>query len=149
MYRAPRIPEAVCICQVSHILSCGTVGAATQTGKAVGALQDLLPNARVLYSSATGASEPNNLGYMYRLGASGFDHMKELIETLNRYCHVLPENLSALMCLDVHLHAFKFPVILHFPHPRSNCALLSSWSKPTCASTASAFWHTVSVLAET
>lgn len=59
-------------------------GAATQTGKAVGALQDLLPNARVLYSSATGASEPNNLGYMYRLGASGFDHMKELIETLNR-----------------------------------------------------------------
>lgn len=44
----------------------------------------MLPNARVLYSSATGASEPNNLGYMYRLGASGFDHMKELIETLNR-----------------------------------------------------------------
>ncbi|DBA83686.1 TPA: hypothetical protein ACH3X1_016793 [Trebouxia sp. C0004] len=59
-------------------------GAATQTGKAVGALQDLLPNARVLYSSATGASEPNNLGYMYRLGAAGFDHMKDMIETLNR-----------------------------------------------------------------
>ena len=59
-------------------------GGATQTGKAVGALQDLLPNARVLYSSATGASEPNNLGYMYRLGASGFNHMKDMIDTLNR-----------------------------------------------------------------
>ena len=61
------------------------VGGATQTGKAVGALQDLLPHARVLYSSATGASEPNNLGYMYRLGAAGFDHMKDMIDTLNRY----------------------------------------------------------------
>ena len=59
-------------------------GQVTQTGKAVGILQDLLPNARVLYSSATGASEPNNLGYMYRLGAAGFDHMKEMIETLTR-----------------------------------------------------------------
>lgn len=65
------------------------VGGATQTGKAVGALQDLLPNARVLYSSATGASEPNNLGYMYRLGAAGFDHMKDMIETLNRCAHCL------------------------------------------------------------
>jgi len=65
-------------------------GAATQTGKAVGALQDLLPNARVLYSSATGASEPNNLGYMYRLGAAGFDHMKDMIETLNRYPKLQP-----------------------------------------------------------
>ena len=68
----------------SYLFACSFAGSATQTGKAVGALQDLLPNARVLYSSATGASEPNNLGYMYRLGASGFDHMKELIETLNR-----------------------------------------------------------------
>ena len=59
-------------------------GQITQTGKAVGILQDLLPNARVLYSSATGASEPNNLGYMYRLGAAGFDHMKEMIDTLTK-----------------------------------------------------------------
>ena len=78
-----------------YLFACDLAGSATQTGKAVGALQDLLPNAKVLYSSATGASEPNNLGYMYRLGASGFDHMKELIETLNRYlqlclCQVHP-----------------------------------------------------------
>ena len=74
------------------MLSCSgyIAGAATQTGKAVGALQDLLPNARVLYSSATGASEPNNLGYMYRLGAAGFDHMKDMIETLNRYPKLRP-----------------------------------------------------------
>jgi len=74
------------------MLSCCVyiAGAATQTGKAVGALQDLLPNARVLYSSATGASEPNNLGYMYRLGAAGFDHMKDMIETLNRYPKLQP-----------------------------------------------------------
>ena len=51
----------------------------------MGILQDLLPNARVLYSSATGASEPNNLGYMYRLGAAGFDHMKEMIDTLTKW----------------------------------------------------------------
>ena len=73
-------------------------GAATQTGKAVGALQDLLPNARVLYSSATGASEPNNLGYMYRLGAAGFDHMKDMIETLNRY-----PNVDNLGCNVIHI----------------------------------------------
>lgn len=40
----------------------------SQTGLAVEALQDQLPNARVLYSSATGASEPDNLRYMVRLG---------------------------------------------------------------------------------
>lgn len=68
----------------------GTAGSITQTGKAVGILQDLLPNARVLYSSATGASEPNNLGYMYRLGAAGFDHMKDMIDTLTKYVIATP-----------------------------------------------------------
>ena len=34
-------------------------------------IQDGVPNARVLYSSATGASEPNNLAYMVRLGSFG------------------------------------------------------------------------------
>jgi hypothetical protein len=36
----------------------------TLTGLAVEALQDQLPDVRVLYSSATGASEPDNLRYM-------------------------------------------------------------------------------------
>lgn len=43
----------------------------TQTGKAVVDLQFLLPNARVIYSSATGASEPRNMAYMVRLGIWG------------------------------------------------------------------------------
>ena len=37
------------------------VGDPTQTGKTVEKLQLVLPRARVIYSSATGASEPNNL----------------------------------------------------------------------------------------
>jgi hypothetical protein len=34
-------------------------------------LQDKLPEARVVYCSATGASEPRNMGYMVRLGLWG------------------------------------------------------------------------------
>ena len=44
---------------------------ATQTGRAVLQLQHLLPKARIVYSSATGASEPRNMGYMIRLGIWG------------------------------------------------------------------------------
>jgi len=33
--------------------------------------QDRLPEARVVYCSATGASEPRNMGYMVRLGLWG------------------------------------------------------------------------------
>ena len=36
-------------------------GDSTQTGKTVEQLQLVLPRAKVIYSSATGASEPNNL----------------------------------------------------------------------------------------
>ncbi|KAL6659053.1 hypothetical protein ACP70R_003093 [Stipagrostis hirtigluma subsp. patula] len=43
----------------------------TRTGKAVLEIQDMLPEARVVYCSATGASEPRNLGYMIRLGLWG------------------------------------------------------------------------------
>lgn len=34
-------------------------------------LQGQLPEARVIYCSATGASEPRNMGYMIRLGLWG------------------------------------------------------------------------------
>ncbi|KAD4178713.1 hypothetical protein E3N88_27304 [Mikania micrantha] len=44
-------------------------GQPTRTGEAVLELQARLPEARVVYCSATGASEPRNLGYMVRLGA--------------------------------------------------------------------------------
>ncbi|CAI7912606.1 unnamed protein product [Closterium sp. NIES-54] len=46
-------------------------GNATRTGEAVMELQAKLPNARVVYCSATGASEPRHVGYMTRLGLWG------------------------------------------------------------------------------
>uniref|UniRef100_A0A803NAI6 PHD-type domain-containing protein n=1 Tax=Chenopodium quinoa TaxID=63459 RepID=A0A803NAI6_CHEQI len=46
-------------------------GQPTRTGEAVLELQDKLPEARVVYCSATGASEPRNMGYMVRLGLWG------------------------------------------------------------------------------
>ncbi len=56
----------------------------SETGMAVKALQALLPRARVLYSSATGASEPTNLAYMTRIGSWGFPTMLDMIRTLGR-----------------------------------------------------------------
>ena len=46
------------------------------------ALQAALPNARVVYCSATGASEPSNLGYMSRLGTFGFEDQLQLLRTV-------------------------------------------------------------------
>uniref|UniRef100_A0A3B4X1X8 Protein strawberry notch homolog 1 n=1 Tax=Seriola lalandi dorsalis TaxID=1841481 RepID=A0A3B4X1X8_SERLL len=43
----------------------------TKTGLAVLELQNKLPKARVVYASATGASEPRNMAYMNRLGIWG------------------------------------------------------------------------------
>ncbi|CAA6668669.1 unnamed protein product [Spirodela intermedia] len=43
----------------------------TRTGEAVLEIQARLPEARVIYCSATGASEPRNMGYMVRLGLWG------------------------------------------------------------------------------
>ncbi|XP_047426383.1 protein strawberry notch homolog 1 isoform X3 [Mugil cephalus] len=43
----------------------------TKTGLAVLDLQNKLPKARVVYASATGASEPRNMAYMNRLGIWG------------------------------------------------------------------------------
>ncbi|KAG9439302.1 hypothetical protein H6P81_019467 [Aristolochia fimbriata] len=43
----------------------------TRTGEAVLEIQARLPQARVVYCSATGASEPRNMGYMVRLGLWG------------------------------------------------------------------------------
>ncbi|KAG0494617.1 hypothetical protein HPP92_005611 [Vanilla planifolia] len=46
-------------------------GQATRTGEAVLEIQARLPESRVVYCSATGASEPRNMGYMTRLGLWG------------------------------------------------------------------------------
>ncbi|XP_076231561.1 protein strawberry notch isoform X2 [Calliopsis andreniformis] len=43
----------------------------TKTGLTVLELQNKLPKARVVYASATGASEPRNMAYMVRLGMWG------------------------------------------------------------------------------
>ncbi|GAB4819275.1 hypothetical protein N2152v2_006321 [Parachlorella kessleri] len=59
-------------------------GKPSQTAKAVVELQERLPEAKVLYSSATGASEPRNLAYMTRLGMWGFKDAKEMIDMLSK-----------------------------------------------------------------
>ncbi|XP_058978487.1 protein strawberry notch [Musca domestica] len=46
-------------------------GKPTKTGQTVLELQNKLPKARVVYASATGASEPKNMAYMVRLGLWG------------------------------------------------------------------------------
>lgn len=38
---------------------------------------------QVVYSSATGASEPYNLAYMTRLGYWGFDNMGQFLSTID------------------------------------------------------------------
>ena len=46
-------------------------GKPTKTGQTVLELQTRLPNARIVYASATGASEPKHMAYMVRLGMWG------------------------------------------------------------------------------
>ncbi len=56
--------------------------------QAVIEIQRRLPNARVLYVSATGATEASNLGYMQRLGLWGpgttFQSRKEFVHLLDQ-----------------------------------------------------------------
>lgn len=65
-----------------------TSGQTSKTGFAVTELQKQLPNARIVYSSATGASELKDMAYMLRLGLWGngclfesFEEFKSSIET--------------------------------------------------------------------
>lgn len=57
-------------------------GTPTLVGFAVTHMQKLLPEACVLYSSATGISEPRNMAYMTRLGTCGCTSMATLINRL-------------------------------------------------------------------
>eukprot|EP00854_Cymbomonas_tetramitiformis_P016865 gene16865-20036_t len=59
-------------------------GKPSQTAMVVVALQAVLPHARIVYSSATGASQPQNLGYMTRLGSFKFDGIMGLLGTLEK-----------------------------------------------------------------
>jgi hypothetical protein len=58
--------------RAKNLISAGG-GAAyrSRTGEAVLELQSAMPHARVVYCSATGASEPRNMAYMSRLGLWG------------------------------------------------------------------------------
>ena len=61
---------------------------ATKTGKFVLNLQKELPNARVVYVSATGASEMKNMAYMTRLGMWGlgtpFGNFSAFLKTIEK-----------------------------------------------------------------
>lgn len=83
-------------------------GKSTQTGKAILKLQLNLPKAKVLYSSATGASEPNNLAYMIRLGTCGFKTMTDLVKELNRSAQG-QKPYTPLLCLLNHRAARLVP----------------------------------------
>ncbi|CAF0804799.1 unnamed protein product, partial [Didymodactylos carnosus] len=60
----------------------------SKTGLAVLDLQARLPKARVIYASATGASEPRNMAYMTRLGLWGkgtsFTDFSQFIQAIER-----------------------------------------------------------------
>ncbi|KAK3282320.1 hypothetical protein CYMTET_9945 [Cymbomonas tetramitiformis] len=57
-------------------------GKASKTASAVVQLQKALPQARVLYCSATGAAQPQNLAYMTRLGTWGYEKFHDFKGTL-------------------------------------------------------------------
>ncbi|EDW78559.2 uncharacterized protein Dwil_GK16502 [Drosophila willistoni] len=63
-------------------------GKPTKTGQTVLELQQKLPKARVVYASATGASEPKNMAYMVRLGLWGqgtaFPNFNDFITAVER-----------------------------------------------------------------
>uniref|UniRef100_H2YSK9 Protein strawberry notch homolog 1 n=1 Tax=Ciona savignyi TaxID=51511 RepID=H2YSK9_CIOSA len=72
--------------KAKNLVPSGT-GKSTKTGYTVLQLQTHLPKARVVYASATGASEPRNMAYMSRLGLWGsgtpfpeFSHFIQAVE---------------------------------------------------------------------
>lgn len=62
----------------------------SKTGLTVLQLQKKLPKARIVYCSATGASEPRNMAYMSRLGIWGpntqFPTFHDFIKAVERRC---------------------------------------------------------------
>ncbi|CAF2079934.1 unnamed protein product [Rotaria magnacalcarata] len=74
-------------CHKAKNLAPSPTAKSSKTGLAVLDLQARLPNARIIYASATGASEPRNMAYMTRLGLWGpgtsftdFNHFIQAIE---------------------------------------------------------------------
>ncbi|CAB3402081.1 unnamed protein product [Caenorhabditis bovis] len=75
-------------CHRAKNLVPSTGGKPTKTGRMVLELQKALPNARVVYASATGATEPRNMAYMTRLGLWGerqaFPEFTDFISAVER-----------------------------------------------------------------
>nr|CAB3265878.1 protein strawberry notch homolog 1 [Phallusia mammillata] len=73
--------------KAKNLLPSGS-GKSTKTGATVLLLQNQLPKARVVYASATGASEPRNMAYMSRLGLWGqgtsFPVFSDFIQAVER-----------------------------------------------------------------
>ena len=71
-------------------LAIDTGSRSSRIGLKVKELQDALPDARIVYCSATGASEPRNMSYMVRLGLwgkghSAFPSFKAFLEAVQGY----------------------------------------------------------------
>ena len=62
----------------------GGAGQSSKTALAVMGLQEQLPQARVLYASATGASEAKQLRYMTRLGCFGYESTSDFIGAIEK-----------------------------------------------------------------
>ena len=73
--------------KAKNLVPCGSAKP-TKTGLAVLELQEKLPNARIIYASATGASEPKNMAYMVRLGLWGngtpFADFNDFIQSIDK-----------------------------------------------------------------
>jgi hypothetical protein len=72
-------------CHKAKNLSEGGLTSSSKTALVVLALQRAIPGARVLYCSATGAAEPESLGYMVRLGSAGFESTRELLTEVKEH----------------------------------------------------------------
>lgn len=86
----------------------------TKTGLTALELQNRLPKARVVYASATGASEPRNMAYMVRLGMWGqgtpFENFNDFITAVEKrlvLCFLFRRVPPYIQCV--------IRVISHFP----------------------------------
>ncbi|CAM9150539.1 unnamed protein product, partial [Discosporangium mesarthrocarpum] len=75
----------------------------TKTGQAVREIQDMCPNARVVYCSATPCSQPRDMGYMVRLGLWGKGTSYPGFESFLEY--VGSRGVGAMELVAIHLKA--------------------------------------------
>ncbi|KAI6213229.1 hypothetical protein M3Y94_00125800 [Aphelenchoides besseyi] len=86
----------------------------TKTGRYVLEIQKQLPNARVVYASATGASEPRNMAYMTRLGLWGAG---QTFATFNDFIHAVEDRgvgAMELVAMDMKLRGLYLARQLSF-----------------------------------